>query len=130
MEPITFVKRRGGYPSPHNWSEFGKHNRDRDDLIPRVDVIDSDRDISIVAELPGIDVYIDISITRIITCYGGEEKEDNHYRCVISRGDYSHTVSLPSELDATEARANFVDDVLILVIPKTEDSKRRSITAE
>jgi HSP20 family protein len=61
-----------------------------------------------------------------------EEKEEkgNYYRSEISRGSFSRTVVLPSDVDADKARASFNDGILELTIPKVEKSHRKNITVE
>jgi HSP20 family protein len=58
---------------------------------------------------------------------GHEEKEEKgeYYRCEISRGAFSRTVSLPAEVDADKAAAEFKDGVLEIRLPKLEHAKRR-----
>jgi len=105
--------------------------------IPKVDVIDRETDIVVKAELPGVNRDdIDVSMTdSSVTIKGStshEEKEEkgNYYRCEMSRGSFSRTVALPSNVDADKARATFNDGILELTIPKEEKSHRKSITVE
>ena len=117
-----------------SWSELGAPLEMRS---PRVDIIDRDNDILVKAEIPGVKKEdIDVSMTdTTVTIKGStshEEKQEkgNYYRCEISRGAFSRTVALPSNVDADKAKAVFNDGILELTIPKVEKAKRKSITVE
>ncbi len=117
-----------------SWSELGAPLEMRS---PRVDIIDRDNDIVVKAEIPGVKKEdIDVSMTdTTVTIKGStshEEKQEkgNYYRCEISRGTFSRTVALPSNVDADKAKAVFSDGILELTIPKVEKAKRKSITVE
>lgn len=106
--------------------------------IPRVDVIDRDKDVLVRAEIPGVDKKdLDISMTdNLLTIKGstgGEPKEtkgEQFYRCEISRGAFSRSVSIPANVDTAQASATMKDGVLEIVLPKVEGSKRKTITVQ
>ncbi len=105
--------------------------------MPKVDVIDRNEEVVVKAETPGVDKKdLDVSVTgNTVTIKGRtshEEKEEkgDYYRSEISRGTFSRTVSLPAEVDATQAKASFRDGVLELVLPKREGAKRQPINVE
>ncbi len=58
-----------------------------------------------------------------------EEKQEkgDYYRCEISRGSFSRTVTLPAVVDMSKAEADYKDGLLTLKIPKMEGAKRRRI---
>ncbi len=102
--------------------------------IPKLDIIDRDAEVVVKAEVPGVNKEdIEISLTgNVLTIKGEtkrEEKEEkgDYYRCEISRGAFSRTVSLPAEVDESKARASLNDGVLEITLPKTETSKKRII---
>ena len=104
---------------------------------PSVDVIDRDNEVIVKAELPGVDKEdIDISVTtNTVTIKGTtshEEKEEkgDYYRCEISRGSYSRTLSLPADVDEEKTKAKFKDGILELTLPKLKKSKRHTIKVE
>jgi HSP20 family protein len=96
------------------------------ELIPRIDVRDSDRDVEIVAELPGVkEDDVEISIADGALTLSGEKtsertKEDKNY--VLrerSIGRFERIVPLPDGLDIDHAKAEFKNGVLNVAIPKT-----------
>jgi HSP20 family protein len=105
-----------------------------EERIPKVDVIDRDDEVFIKAELPGIEKEdIDVSMTdHTITIKGSSKKEEkeekgDYYRCEITQGAFSRSLSLPAEVNIDKSKAKFKDGVLELTLPKMESAKRRNI---
>ena len=102
--------------------------------LPRVDVVDRDAEILVRAEVPGVDKKdLEISVSENTVTLNGktrhEEKEEkgNYYRCEVSRGTFTRTVTLPCGVDADKAKTTFKDGVLELTLPKVTKSKRHTI---
>lgn len=126
-----------GWLSPGHWEwpRWAEGMAPFEGKTPSVDVIDRDNEIVVKAELPGVDKKdLDISVARNAVTVKGttshEEKEEkgDYYRSEISRGEYSRTVRLPSEVDESKAKAKFKDGILELTLPKKEKGKKRKIT--
>ncbi|MDP1683239.1 MAG: Hsp20/alpha crystallin family protein [Burkholderiales bacterium] len=105
--------------------------------MPSMDVIDQDENVLVRAEVPGVDKKdLDISVTENTLTLKGktshEEKEEkgDFYRCEISRGAFSRTVTLPHEVDADKAKAAFKDGMLELTLPKVKRTNRHTIQIE
>ena len=123
-------------PFHMEWPSFPKMKA-FEGKIPSVDVIERDNEVVVKAELPGVDKKdIDISVTtNTVTIKGStshEEKEEkgNYYRCEMSRGSYSRTLSLPADVDEEKTKAKFKDGILELTLPKLKKSKRHTIKVE
>jgi HSP20 family protein len=104
---------------------------------PRVDIINRDNEIILRAQIPGVDKKdLDVSVSdNTVTIKGHtshEEKEErgDYYRRECSSGSFSRTLTLPSEVDGTKAKAKFNDGILELTTPKNEESKRHNIQIE
>ena len=145
MSPFEEMDRlcEGHFPSgwmrPFHWTHpsWSKLSTPFEGKIPNVDVIERDNEIVVKAELPGVDKKdLDISVTKnTVTIQGStshEEKEEkgNLYRCEISRGSYSRTLTLPAEVNEDKVEAKFKDGILELTLPKVEKAKRRTIKVE
>jgi HSP20 family protein len=102
--------------------------------VPAVDIYEEGDNVVVKAEIPGarkedVEVHVDDSM---LTIRGEKERkeevrEDKYYRCERSYGSFSRSVELPSEVQAGKATATFTDGVLEVRLPKTEESKRKSV---
>jgi HSP20 family protein len=108
---------------------------ERSEFAPNVDVIDRDDEVVVRAEVPGFrkeDVEVSVSGNMLTLSgeTGSEEREEkgNYYRCEISRGAFSRSLTLPTEVDESKAKASMKDGMLELTLPRVEKSKRRIIT--
>lgn len=109
------------------------------EFSPKVDVSETDKDIQISAELPGMDEK-DISVEMedaAITIRGErkEEREDkgkNWYTREQSYGTFQRVIPLPAEVVGDKAAAKFKKGVLTITVPKREESptRRKSIKIE
>lgn len=123
-------------PFHMDWPSFPKMKA-FEGKTPSVDVIDRDDEVIVKAELPGVDKKdLDISVTsNTVTIKGStshEEKEEkgDYYRCEISRGSYSRTLSLPVDVDEEKTQAKFKDGILELTLPKVKKSKRHTVKVD
>ena len=95
--------------------------------MPLVDVSETDKELMVRAELPGMDPKeIDISLSgNVLTIKGGrkherEEKKENFHLVERSSGSFSRTLQLPVEVKADKIEASYKDGVLSVKMPKTE----------
>jgi HSP20 family protein len=101
---------------------------------PAVDLVDREDAFLVRAEIPGVDKKdLDISISDSTLTIKGkthrekEEEKGDYYRCEVSRGSFSRTVTLPAVVDTSKAEAEYKDGLLTLKIPKMGGEKRRHI---
>ena len=108
---------------------------------PKVDVKESEKDIRVTAELPGMnDKDIDVSLSKDALTIRGEKKEEkedkgkDYYRMERSYGSFARTVPLPAEIDTDKVKAEFKKGVLTVTVPKTakamRETKKISVKAE
>lgn len=102
--------------------------------VPKVDIVERDKEIEVQAELPGIKKEdLDVSINdqimtiRATTQEEKSEGEGRYLRREMTRGEYQRTFSLPDYIDEDNAKATFKDGILCVTIPKMEKSQRKSI---
>ena len=106
----------------------------RKGFTPAFDVSETDEDIIVKAELPGVDPKeVEVNLTGSTLTVNGEKKEEredkteNMHRIERSFGSFSRSVTLPCEVKEDKIEATFKDGVLHLKLPKIELSKKRSI---
>jgi len=107
---------------------------DEKQWLPTVDISETDDQVIIRAEVPGLDKK-DISITLsegLLTIQGEKkqekEEEKENYRFVERRyGSFSRSLRVPEGVDADKIEASYKDGVLKVAIPKSESEKSRKI---
>lgn len=96
---------------------------------PRVDVTESDKEIKVSAELPGLDEKdVDVSVTKKAVTIKGEKKEESeeksegYYRAERTYGSFQRTIPLTCEIDTEKVEAGFKKGVLTVTLPKTPEA--------
>ena len=99
-------------------------------FAPVVDMHESDKEVVVTAELPGMDEKdIDVSLTGDRLTIEGEKKEEkeekkkDYYRMERSYGSFRRVVPLPEGIDQDKASADFKKGVLTVTIPKTKEAQ-------
>ncbi len=104
---------------------------------PAVDLIDKQDKLVAKVELPGVekkDVKLSLNDSNL-TIQGemkkDEEsnKEDYYYR-ERAYGNYSRTISLPTEIDKEKIKAKFKNGILEITMPKKPEVKPKEITID
>ena len=101
---------------------------------PRVDIVETDKDFQIKAELPEVnkdDVKVMID-NGALTIQGErrqekEEKGKKFHRIERHYGSFMRSFSLPDNVDEDNVKATFKDGMLTLSLPKTEPAKPKGI---
>jgi len=95
-------------------------------FTPHIDVSETDKEIKVSAELPGMDEKdIDVSLTRDTLTIKGEKKQEaedkgeGYYRMERSYGSFTRSIPLPIEVDTDKVQATFKKGVLEITLPKT-----------
>ncbi len=95
------------------------------DIVPRIDVAETDKAIEVTVELPGLeekDVQIDFT-DDVLTIKGEkksekEEKDKNHQISERSYGSFLRAIQLPPGVDPAAIDASFAKGVLTVKAPK------------
>jgi len=111
-------------------AEFGKGLFGGKEGFPAVNVSETDKEVLVDAELPGLDVKdVDVSLQGETLLIKGEkkfeeeEKKDNFHRIERSYGTFTRAVPLPCNVDAKGVSAKFEKGVLHVVLPKATPSE-------
>jgi HSP20 family protein len=100
---------------------------------PRVDVYQTEREVKIKAEIPGVakedlNVYVDENSIRLAGQIKRDEEfknENNMYRTERFYGSFSRTIPLPVEVKSEQAKAEYKDGILSITVPKVEPTKMK-----
>jgi len=109
--------------SKGQWPEAGSWLGDE---WPSVDVTDSEKQVKVKVELPGMDEDgIEVSVAdEALTIRGEkktevEDKGEDHYHRECSYGSFHRTIPLPCEIDTNKVDASFKKGVLTVTLPKS-----------
>jgi len=101
-----------------------------DVFSPRVDVTESDDQIQVSVELPGMDEKdIDVSLSHDVLTISGEKKEEtedrskSYYRIERSYGSFRRSIPLPCGVETDKTEAVYKKGVLTIMLPKTAEAK-------
>ena len=103
-------------------------------MVPTMDVAETDKEIEITAELPGLeekDVQINVS-DNILTIRGEKraekEQKDKNYRMVErSYGSFERSLELPEGVNVDSIKATIDKGVLKVVVPKPAPAQVKKI---
>jgi HSP20 family protein len=101
-------------------------------MAPRVDVSETDAELKVEAELPGVeekDVEVVLSDGRL-TIKGEkkqekEEKKKDYHLVERSYGSFARSIALPFEADPNKVKATFAKGVLTVTVPKPPEVKAK-----
>jgi HSP20 family protein len=101
-------------------------------LWPTIDVIENDKSIQIIAELPGLEEKdINIEMRNGVFSLRGEKQEqreenrDNYHVSERSHGYFSRSFQIPTEIDEDKIEATLKDGVLKVVLPKSDEESQQ-----
>jgi HSP20 family protein len=101
---------------------------------PAIEVFEKEDKFVVKAELPGMkEEDIDISVVGDTLTIKGERKaesevkEEDYYCCERSYGAFSHSIAVPSDVDAKKIEASYEDGVLEVSLPKAPEVKPKKI---
>ena len=114
-----------------------ENNTTQCDWMPAVDISENANEIRIKADIPGM-TKEDIKVVvheNTLTLKGerrSETKEEktNYYRVERTCGSFYRSFSLPSMVDAGKIKANYVNGVLEIGLPKVEEAKPKEIAID
>lgn len=99
-------------------------------LSPDIDVSETDKEIQVTAEIPGVDEKdIDVTLSDgMLTIKGekkskSEEKDKHYHRVERSYGSFRRTLSVPETVDEKKVAATFKNGVLTVTVPKKKSTK-------
>jgi len=96
---------------------------------PHVEVSDSDDEVRVVAELPGIEEKdIEVSLQEGMLTIKGEKKSENQNAVYSERwqGRFERTVRLGPDVDPDRVSASFKNGVLTVTAQKRPQAQRQS----
>ena len=100
-------------------------------MAPRIDVSETDNEIRICAELPGVSQEdVDLNLTNDVLTISGQKKverdeqKENFYVAERSVGGFARSVRLPFAVEPGQVHATFENGVLHVTVPKPQEQNR------
>jgi HSP20 family protein len=101
---------------------------------PAVDVAENDKELTIRAELPGIEPKdLDVTVTGNQLVISGEKRESSEHdgkdfhHSETRYGSFRRTIPLPEGVDTENVDAQYANGVLTLHLPKTAPAAQKRI---
>ncbi len=109
-----------------------------DTTVPRISVIETDSAFEVEAELPGVnkeDVKVAVDNQRVtIEAESKRSTAHNEGDTVVyaecSNRKYLRSFLLPAEVDDSKAQARLENGVLVLQLPKKQDTQAKRLTVQ
>jgi HSP20 family protein len=103
--------------------------------VPAIDMAETDKEIVVTATVPGLKAEdLKLQVTGNLLEISGETKQETERKDATYHlrerhiASFRRTVSLPAEVMADKAGAEFENGVLTLTLPKVASQQRKSIT--
>lgn len=114
------------------------------DLMPagvgvglRLNLAESENDVTLTAELPGVDPKdVEISVTDNMLTLSGEKKQEkeekkrNYHYVERSFGSFRRSIQLPSSVNPNKVEAAYKNGVLTVTLQKRPDAKPKRIAVK
>ena len=145
--PVRYVNRTPAYAVQRNhnrlfdefFNEFSHALGSSNDagFSPSIDISETDTEIKIAAELPGLDENdVEVSLEDNVLTISGEKKAEhenegeNYYRVERSYGSFQRSVTLSHEVETDDIDAIFKNGVLTVVLPKAPEAQAKKIAVK
>lgn len=104
------------------------------ELSPRADIVENKDHIVVRLEMPGLNIEdIDVSLDKDVLTIKAERNApegsqgDLYHRSELAYGTFTRAFTLPANVQRDGIDAAYVNGMLTVTLPKSEDSKPRSI---
>ena len=112
-----------------DWSPWGSGK-----WSPAIDVAENDQELTVRAELPGIDPKdLEVTVTGNQLVLSGEKKESSEHegkdfhQSETHYGSFRRSIPLPEGIDTEHVDAQYANGVLTLRLPKTPQAATKRI---
>jgi HSP20 family protein len=103
-------------------------------LAPSLDLAETDHAVEVRFDVPGVEAKdIEVQLNGNVLTVSGHRKEGKeergkmYHRVERRAGTFSRSISLPCPVREETIEAKYVDGVLTITMPKTEEAKSKKI---
>lgn len=104
------------------------------DWVPALDISETEEAVVVKAELPGLEQKdVEVTLSGDLLTIKGEKKEEKEeksrhfHRVERSYGSFERNIQLPTDVKADKVKASFKNGVLVVELPKAEQTKSKSV---
>lgn len=136
MAKINIANDRQDAEKQQAQMELAETTRSGKTFIPRADIYESGNQITVLADMPGVDEnHVDITLEKnVLTIHGHVEPiNPEGYTLAYAEfliGDYHRAFTLSNEIDRELIDASVKNGVLKLTLPKSKEAAPRKITVK
>ncbi len=101
---------------------------------PAVNILEREEGIVITADLPGLKAEdVEVTVEKSVLTLKGERvleeaaEGETYHRVERSYGSFERSFSIPESVDAKKIEARFVNGEMTVTLPKSAESKPRSV---
>jgi HSP20 family protein len=106
-------------------------NEGGDMMMPHMDVSETESEVRICAELPGVsEKDVDVSLSGDVLTIRGEKKferkddTENYHFMERSYGTFQRSLRLPYAVDPNQVQASFENGMLTVILPNGKEQER------
>ena len=113
-----------------------ERTRARKAYVPRVDICETENDMIVLADMPGVDESsVDITLEKGVLTLNGwvESAQPGNYSLAYAEyeeGDYQRSFTLSNEVDQENIEATVKNGILRLRLPKAGPAKTKKIAVK
>jgi HSP20 family protein len=133
MDPFTLFQNRFNRLFAEGFLPFLEEQLPLTTWMPACDVYETDKELVIKAELPGVkkeQIFVSIE-DNTLTVYGergfDETERENYQRVERTYGEFMRVFTLPAFIEPNHIVAEFKDGLLTITLPKREGVKPKQI---
>ncbi len=116
------------------WRFLGAEDLASRSWAPAVDLYETDQNLVLKAELPGVnpeDVELRVENNTLYVKgerkFENDAKDANYHRIERAYGSFTRSFALPGSIDPDKVSAEYKDGVLTLTVAKREEAKPKTI---
>ena len=125
------AERPGGQTMAGGQGQAGQGGVAQVALVPHMDVSETDTELRISAELPGVlEADVEVTLNDDVLTIGGEKKfertdeRENYHFVERSYGIFQRSLRIPYPVNPDEVRASFERGVLTVTLPKAKQAEK------
>lgn len=117
-----------------DWPRLAEIEKPFGGKLPKVDVIDREKEVLLRAEVPGVkkeDLHVSVTdhtvTVKAETKHEEKEEKGEFFRSERTHGSFSRTLTLPADVDSEQAKASYKDGLLEVLVPKVKKAQRKTV---